>query len=456
MKRTLDFVDGHYRETMVWVENDLVHRLQSNSRNRIARDMKSMEKEKIIKCFIEKDDLRIVYESGETLILRNYAKNSKKYLLFREKVDQILQLSDEILIINKNKVNKINPQRIVALAISGFILFSSIGAVISVKAEQLKNSSMQEAQELQVNMNDLALHIADTDIAINGQELIDQKLVVSENSLEERLHRVQQLQSGEITNSQLVPIAQRLTDYALNRIVKFLSTEYGKYAYQYGEQFGIDPYLLVAMSMQEASLQPTASGGGSYGLYQINVPSEGKEWTVSATNVITGEEETQIVSSQTVHNPELNTKIAAMMFQNNMRKYHNNIYMAIQSHNFGDGALLFIIDKYADKIGSTREEVMENYEDIGWVEEVKKFASDPHGYITDEDMAKFADKHGAVMNGLRAWPYETYGHGKYIESVLSYYLGTTCQITTEKESIVMDLTDNRTMTVGKYTAHTLG
>lgn len=456
MKRTLDFVDGHYRETMVWIEKGLLHRRQSNSKNRITRDMKSIEQEEIVKCFIEKDDLKIVYASGNTLVLKNYLENAKKYLLFREKITQIQQLPYEIPIIRKDKIKKINQQRIAALAVLGFVLVGSIGAVVSVKGEQPKNDSIEEVKSLPTNMDEFVLQIANPDIVMQTKEMIDQKLVVAESSLEERLQHVQQLQNGEIDNSQLVPIAQRLTDYALNRIIKFLSTEYGNYAYQYGEQFGVDPYLLVAMSMQEASLQPKASGGGAYGLYQINVPREGKEWTVSATNVITGEEETQIVSSQTVHNPEFNTKIAAMMFQNSMRKYHNNIYMAIQSHNFGDGALLFIIDKYADRIGSTREEVMENYEDIGWVEEVKKFASDPHGYITDEDIVKFADKHGAVMKSLRSWPYETYGHGQYIESVLSYYLGTTCQITTEKESIVMDLTDNRTMKVEKKAEHILG
>lgn len=478
MKRTLEMIDGRYHEVMVWVDKGVLHRRQSNSKNRISRDMQSIARVEVEKCVITGDDLKIIYVSGDTLILKNYLENAKKYLLFREKVTEIQQASKEIPIIDKRKVKAVNYRRIGALVMSGCVLAGSLlASSIAVPKTQAVEAVPMSSIEIKIDMPEINVQelipeelkkqkvsgteammqrMLQSDKAIVLNQAMEKKQVIAESSLEERLEHVQQLQSGELENSQLVPIAERLNDYALNRLIKFLSNEYGEYAYEYGEQFGVDPYLLVAMSMQEASLQPTASSGASYGLYQINIPSSGKEWNISATNVLTGEVESEIVSSQTIKNPETNTKIAAMIFQNNLRKYHNNIYMTIQSHNFGDGALSFIIDKYADKIGSTREEVMENYADIGWIEEVKQFSYDPKGYITDEDLVKFADKHGSLMQYMKkSWPYKTYGHARYVESVMSYYIGTTCTVATEESDMVMNLTTCETNEIQRTSSHEL-
>lgn len=478
MRRTLEMIDGRYHEVMIWVDKGYLHRRQSNSKNRISRDMQSIAGADIEKCIITGEDLKIIYVSGDTLILKNYLENAKKYLLFREKITEIQHSSKKIPIIDKRKIKAINYKRIGALTMSGCILAGSLlASSIAIPKTQATNDIPTSSLEIKIDMPEIDLEtqvqtslkkseisgteammqrMLQTDKAMILNKAIEKKQVVAEESLEERLEHVKQLQDGEMENSQLVPIAERLNDYALNRLIKFLSNEYGKYAYEYGEQFGVDPYILVAMSMQEASLRPTASSGASYGLYQINIPSPGKEWEISATNVITGEVESEIVSSQTVKNPATNTKIAAMRFQNSLRKYHNNIYMAMQSHNFGDGALSFIIDKYADKIGSTSEEVMENYADVGWIEEVKQFSYDPKGYITDEDLVKFADKHGSLMQYMKKnWPYKTYGHAKYIESVMSYYIGTTCKVSTEDQDIVMDLTTCETSEVQRTSSHEL-
>lgn len=281
------------------------------------------------------------------------------------------------------------------------------------------------------------------DLGIAKEETPVEPEILLETSLEQRLENVKQIQEGILANSSILPIGTKLTPYALNRLVNFINSSGGQYAQKYGEQFGVDPYLLTCICMQESSLTSTATNGYAYGYYQVELGSPEAVRKITATNVLTGQEETLTVTMANATDPAVNTKFGAMMLQNCLKKFNNNIYLALQSYTFGEGAVSLAVSKYADRKGITREEVMNNYSDLGYLEDFQQIHDDPHGYVTDEDLVKYQGIHTNAMNYLRKWPYKTYGDPKYIEHVLAYYIGTTCQIKTVDATTTVSFVTNQ-------------
>jgi len=224
-----------------------------------------------------------------------------------------------------------------------------------------------------------------------------------------RLMETVKLKNNDINNSEIIPIATNLNDYALNRITDFFQTEGWNYIQKYSSEFGIDPYLLLAIGYSESNLlhEKTLPDGSSYngfavGRFQHETPD--KEWNITAFNYQTNKFETVRMTMENAKSEEMNTKMAAMILQNRLYEFNNNIYLTLQSYNYGIRATNIIIDKYAEEINSTNEDVKNNYSDIGWMKYVKDFHNNPQDYIK--------------------WDYKTYGDENYIQKVLGYYIGT--------------------------------
>lgn len=172
----------------------------------------------------------------------------------------------------------------------------------------------------------------------------------------------------------------------------------------YGKRYGVDPYLLLAIAAQESSglHEQSKKSSGGYGLMQIEEP--GRVITsAKALNFETGKEETMIISGPgDVDSVEDNIRAGAMLAASRLRAWDHNIAVGLQAYNFGTGAMGIVIDKYAEQVGSTRSEVIKNYQDLGWQSVVIDFHQNPHKYLSN-------------------WSYKTYGDPNYISNVMRYY-----------------------------------
>lgn len=213
------------------------------------------------------------------------------------------------------------------------------------------------------------------------------------------------------------------------------SIKYFQYFEKYGEIYGIDPYLLMAITSTESNGNPNCKYGNNYGLMQINFT--GSKRTIKAYNFKTKKYDTinitsssQIIGSSSV---DFNIKAGAMQLQEKARELYFNPTASIQGYNFGQNGIKRAIAYYLSN---------------GNVSAGKKMSlKDPKlvDYIKSNDTQWITKK----FNGKTALQiYTSNGGGgtaSYVSNVLGYYRGEN------KQPWIMDLDGNKYVVNGKTT-----
>lgn len=104
---------------------------------------------------------------------------------------------------------------------------------------------------------------------------------------------------------------------------------------KYGEKYGVDPNLLMAIMCQESGgiHNEYSENGHAIGAFQIENVWDGQ--TLSAYDFETEEMETICVEFDRLKDFDYNAKVAAMILQLNMRKFDYNVPQAVQAYNMG-------------------------------------------------------------------------------------------------------------------------
>ena len=143
--------------------------------------------------------------------------------------------------------------------------------------------------------------------------------------------------------------------------------KYGDIIDKYAQSYGLDSRLVLAIATQERGVHSDQMDpGGATGLMQI----QNAVWVdneISAYNFELGKEESFIVKKDMLSDVDKNIQIGCMALQNNMQYMNYNIIAAIQCYNMGYGNMIKILDAYAKDKGITREEVLANQDDCGWL-----------------------------------------------------------------------------------------
>lgn len=161
----------------------------------------------------------------------------------------------------------------------------------------------------------------------------------------------------------------------------------------YADQFGLDPYLLVAIGAQESGgeHQNYLGSKGAVGLMQIEPP---KSFLVETAD---GDEIRISVDRKDLTDVKTNIKTGAAYLKHCIDYFNGNILMGLQAYNFGPTGTKNIVERYAIENGKTYKQVRDNQEDLGWMNYRK--------YYT---------------NG---------GDDMYVEHVLSYYAKSITDLT---------------------------
>lgn len=204
------------------------------------------------------------------------------------------------------------------------------------------------------------------------------------------------------------------------------SLKYMHYFEKYGEMYGIDPYLLMAIACTESNGNPDCKYGANYGLMQINFKGDR---SIKAYNFKTNSYETvKITSSSQLlgeKSVDFNIRVGAMQLQEKARELFFNPSASVQGYNFGQNGFKRAIAYYVSngnvsegKNMSLKDSRIENYiksNDTDWI--TRKF------------------------NGKTALEiYTSNGGGgtaSYVSDVLSYYRGE------DKKPWIMDLDGNK-------------
>ncbi|MEG2322093.1 MAG: transglycosylase SLT domain-containing protein [Bacilli bacterium] len=390
---TLDVKNGkYYQKTSYYKGNNKCLQTSNNQMNiinyykNISKDFISIEK-------LNKD-LKIRCSNGLVLIVKNYRKNIKSQLY-----KYIINSINDDIEVKKPKVRLFNYTRILALALATTTLVT-IGSRLIPK-EDIEYSYDITYEEENIS-NPLISKLSD----IKAYEEVKDEVNFDKTDfiLANRLQ-----QSENIDNSKaIIPLATKLNSYALDKMTSVLDSEVGIHFMEMGDTYGVDAYILLAKAMIESSLmhKDTLPGGKyhngfAYGIMQIEKINIGS--TITAFNYKTNSEESITITDSNLKDIKTNIQIATMIFQNNLQKYNNNMYITLQSYNYGSNIMDMLIDKYALETNQTFTQVINNYDDIGWM----KYVSDMHNHPT---------------NYIKAWK-GTYGDENYVQDVLDYYIG---------------------------------
>lgn len=144
--------------------------------------------------------------------------------------------------------------------------------------------------------------------------------------------------------------------------------QYGDIIDKYANQYGLDNRLVLAIATQERGIHsPVMDKGGATGLMQIqNSVWVGNE--IKAYNFELGKEESFIIEKDMLSDLNKNIQIGCMVLQNTMQYMNYNILAAVQCYNMGYGNMTKILDAYASSKGMTRNEVLSDQNDCGWLE----------------------------------------------------------------------------------------
>lgn len=313
---------------------------------------------------------------------------------------------------NQRKKQKVRAAR---LLIGGMLIlvFATGLGINSFIQEKLKEDDTQ------------IIEILEIDDAFSTNISIQIPTAPVENNLEETIYNFDyETRIDSIPTDTTFSTGNALTEYVLNKIENSEGLEYYK---KYGEMYGIDPFILIAKGIQEASLNHNSCipGGSNYNGYGVGISQlespDGRE--IVAHNYLTDEDDVMYLTMDNAINLEKNIKMGAMLFQNCLERFNGNLYLAIQSYNYSPGMMNIVLTKYATQMDSNIDTVKSNLRDTGWLNIVRDVHNNPRNYVS-------------------SWEHSKYGDENYIENVLRYFVGDKTYYYLDGTKYILDFNNN--------------
>ena len=194
---------------------------------------------------------------------------------------------------------------------------------------------------------------------------------------------------------------------------------------------GIDSEILIAMGKQENGLLAKSTGSAA-GMLQIEGVNKYNKY--NAYNYIENENEYVDFAKMNLNGVDDNINGAAVMLQELIERYPNNIKIAIHAYNYGYPIIDRAIKNAIERTGKTKDQI--TYDDI------KKYLEDVH------------NNPGKYMAN---WKNSTYGDGKYSTRVMSRVRKRLVYATIKQENnkllIIYDMSSGEA--IKKYTSNGL-
>ena len=137
---------------------------------------------------------------------------------------------------------------------------------------------------------------------------------------------------------------------------------------KYGNIYGVDPSLLMAMAAQESSGNHYDNLEGNYGIGIMQI--EKSVWighSVSAYNFETDETDKIEITQESLEDLETNIQIGTIIIRNRLEENNYNIALALQSYNFGIGNMNTVINNCSDSTGLLKSDIRNNCTNPEWL-----------------------------------------------------------------------------------------
>lgn len=230
----------------------------------------------------------------------------------------------------------------------------------------------------------------------NLQYITDEhkNILVNEKILETKENIIKE-QLSETLKSYLPTIGTNKDDER----VLFVKTYYNEQIEKYAKITGIDKEIFECIIAQETGKNTSLelNKGGAIGpaqiQYNIHINQE-----KTLYNIETGETETFIVTDKLLKTIDGNLKTCAAILQEQLINYQGNIFLTIQSYNFGQGAMKIVTTNAANSTNQNVDNFIAEPLNLDWIEFIEKYSL--------EKEKKTGQK---------------YGNPNYINDTLSFY-----------------------------------
>lgn len=216
------------------------------------------------------------------------------------------------------------------------------------------------------------------------------------------------------------------------RINEVKNSEMGALFQKYCTRYGIDINLVLAQFMQESGLKHDEfNSEAAYGVTQIENTLFSS--TVEVYNFETNGYETIEITEDKALDLESNIQIGVAKIQEKMRDYCYNVYMGLQSYNYGSAMFNHVLGHYEERTNQSREALISTLAYSDWEQDVQYIHENPARYTKEKNF----------QNGA------TYGDDQYISHVLGY-LGTPFLTyrTLDGNSLYVNLSTGTTLSTG--------
>ncbi len=246
--------------------------------------------------------------------------------------------------------------------------------------------------EIDLTEEELEDDLAELDSAME-EEQIESQSESNETPLEEAL-------SAAVTNTkEATSIKNAIPAFGeedKDEKRSFVHENYGDIVQKYADISGIDSAVIECILAQErgehsSEIEVHGAIGVAQVQYNVHVNQER-----SLYNVQTGETETFLVTDAMLRDLEGNIKVGVAILQTYLQQYNGNIFLAVQSYNYGTGAVDTALNQAAARTGISKEEMINNPECLVWIEDIKAYKDGTFGdpnflenvfvRYTDEDL----------------------------------------------------------------------
>lgn len=278
----------------------------------------------------------------------------------------------------KRKKIKKNRFRVALFAImlsstvSGIKINSDASQEFSKRAKCISGLSVDELNDEIINDKPIRIDEKNNGNSVPSKSNINNNIFAEEENLKlmNRMHK---------KNLENVNYQEYLPSFGTcSYDSKYLSVieNYGNIVRKMAEISGIDEDIITCVLAQERGIHSSVlDEGGAIGISQIQV-NQHLGSTLTLYNVMTGEEETFVVTMELLQSAEGNIKVGVALLQRALIMFKGNILLALQAYNYGEGAVLTVVKR----TGYTLDEINENFRDISWVEEVYDYSNRKGGY----------------------------------------------------------------------------
>lgn len=137
---------------------------------------------------------------------------------------------------------------------------------------------------------------------------------------------------------------------------------------KYGNMYGVDPNLLMAMAAQESSGDHYGNLKGNYGIGIMQIEKKVHiNSTLKAYNFETGEIDSIKVTEETISDLETNIQMGTIILRNNIEANNYNIPLALQSYNFGAGNMNTVLNSCSDNEGILKNDLKDDPTNSVWL-----------------------------------------------------------------------------------------